>query len=407
MNDLHAIVRAAEEYARRGWSVIPVRADKKPAIRSWKHLQSNAPKPEEVSAWFGRVKGCAGVGIVLGAVSGHLWVRDFDDPDLYSRWRDLHPDLATTLPTVRTSRGLHVYGRWQGVPSLKCDGGELRSEGNYVVAPPSAHVSGTVYQWVVPLSSGEVPLCDPFAVGLAASQSLGARACATERTEKTERTEDTEKPERTEDTEATEDPEVIWGDAERRSTIESVIARTIPSGLGRRNEHIFRLARSLKAIEGLAAVSGPRVRLLRPIVKEWHRRAQSQILTKDLATTWGDFCHAWERVRFAVGADILGAAIADAESADPPTWAAEYSPACQLLASICRELQRRAGGAPFFLSAATAGRAVGVDKGTANRWLTAFMGDGAIVLVSKGSAQSGRASRYRYVASDLCLPSGK
>lgn len=407
MNELHAIVKAAVEYARRGWSVIPVRADKKPAIRSWKHLQTTAAKPEEVPGWFARVNGCAGVGIVLGAVSGHLWVRDFDDPDLYARWREQRPDLAATLPTVKTSRGLHIYGRWKGVPSCKCEGGELRSDANYVVAPPSAHVSGTVYQWVVALPAGEVPECDPFAAGLAVSQSARAGSRATERTERTERIEDTETPETTEDTEVTEDPEAIWGDFERRAKIESAINRTLPKGPGRRNEHVFRFARALKAIDALAEMSGPRMRLLRPIVKEWHRRAHAQILTKDLATTWGDFCHGWERVRFAEGADVLGAALAEAESTPPPTWAADYSPACQLLASLCRELQRRARDAPFFLSAATAGIAVGVDKGTASRWFKAFIGDGALELISLGSAQSGRASRYRYVAKDLYLPTGK
>lgn len=189
-----------------------------------------------------------------------------------------------------------------------------------------------------------------------------------------------------------------WDD-EQRTRIEDAIVRTIPTGNGGRNNGVFRLARALKAIPGVAESPAKR---LRPIIVEWHQRALPVIGTKDLATTLGDFAHAWNRVRIAEGQGALPLALEAAEQAPPPQWAADYSPPCKLLASLCRELQRRAGAEPFYLSCASAVKCVGVDKGTAHRWLAAFVDvDGAMIVVAKGSPKAQRATRYRYGASDL------
>src|SRR6185295_16956899 len=246
------IIVAAVEYAARGWSVIPVKGDKRPAVGAWRSAQTIAAKAGEVPDWFERVKSAAGVGIVLGAVSGGLWVRDFDDAGAYTRWAAEHPEMAMSLPTVRTRRGWHVYGRWKGIRTATMTDGELRGEGAYIVAPPTRADTGTVYAWVVPLPTGDVPEVDPAAAGLA--QGRKGKGCATERTERTERTETPERTERTEDTEDTEDTEAIgerWP-AETERLILDVVTRTLPPGIGRRNLHLFKLARALKAIPALA-----------------------------------------------------------------------------------------------------------------------------------------------------------
>ena len=48
----------------------------------------------------------------------------------------------------------------------------------------------------------------------------------------------------------------------------------------------------------------------------------------------------------------------------------------QLLVGICRELQRRAGDAPFFLGCRTAAELLGVEHNTAARWLPGAAGNG-------------------------------
>lgn len=399
-----AVIAAATEYAARGWSVLPMKADKHPAVTTWKARQEIAAKPADVASWFTRAK-AHGVGIVLGAVSGHLWVRDFDDGNAYRRWAASHPELAATLPTVTTSRGFHVYGCWKGIKTVTMPDGELRSNGVYVVAPPTRHASGVFYEWLVPVPAAGVPEVDPVAAGLTGGGSEPA-ASATERTERTEAAESTERSEQSEVTEDTESTEAMSARLrnENRAAIESAIARTLPPAHGKRNAHVFRLARALKAIPALFAVPSHRTVVLRPIVKEWHERALVNILTKDWGTTWGDFGHAWAKVRTPEGADVLGGLLATARQATAPQWAADYSHSAKLLACLCRELQRYtdpSGKAPFFLSCVKTGECVGADKGTAWRWMTAFQTDGALVVSTLG--KPGRATRWRYVARDLQL----
>jgi len=395
------IIAAAVAYARRGFSVLPLKLDKRPAVLAWKQRQTLAATPEQAAEWFGRVSNVAAVGIILGAVSGDIYVRDFDDPAVYEAWRAAHPDLAASLPTVKTARGFHVWARWKGLQTAEMPGGELRAEGAYVVAPPSPHASGAFYAWIVPLPEGALPEVDPFAAGLAVEEAPARKPRATERTEKTERTESTKTPETTDETEDNGDTQAIWGGADLRLRILDAITRTLPAEFCRRNYHVFKLARALRGFPEFAEIAAANIKRLRPIVKEWHRRALPHIITKDFGITWGDFVHAWPQVKFPEGSDTVGDALAAAEAADPPGWTEDYCPECRLLASLCRELQRRAGDAPFFLSADTAGRAVGKDKTTAARWFKAFIADGALVVVTPGTKENRRATRYQYVAKDL------
>ena len=78
----------------------------------------------------------------------------------------------------------------------------------------------------------------------------------------------------------------------------------------------------------------------------------------------------------------------------PPEALGYEQEGIRLLASLCRELQRGAGGEPFYLDCRTAGRLVGVDHVTANRWLFLLCSDGLLVVVEPG--QRNRATSYRY-----------
>lgn len=400
------VIDAAEDYARRGWSVVPLKEKKLPAVR-WQGFQTRTTSPQDVRAWFTRIRSAVGVGIVLGPVSGHLWVRDFDDEGVYERWQAAQPDWAARLPTVRTARGYHVYGRWKDVRTRNVQGGELRAKGAYVVAPPTMHESGVQYQWVVPLPEGDVPEADPVALGMVGAEAPG---CETERTDRAERTERTEaeRTERAERTEGTErlrsrETDAIWGDAKKREQIENAISRTLPTQPGGRNRQVFRLARALKAIPELALIPSECVRELKPIVKAWFDRALPNMTTKDFGTTWGDFGQCWGRVRTAEGERVVEDAMTAAEASPPPPGTEDYAPQHRLLASLCRELQRRTGAGPFFLSCRTAGGCIGVEHATANRWLSALHADGILIEVKKGGAER-RATRWRYVAPDLQAP---
>ena len=67
------------------------------------------------------------------------------------------------------------------------------------------------------------------------------------------------------------------------------------------------------------------------------------------------------------------------------------------LTALCRELQRAAGAGPFYLSCHTAGRLLGADPKSANRWLFFLEDEGILQTVEKGSNRTQRATRYRYL----------
>ena len=142
------LLEAALEYAARGWSIIPT-AGKQPT-GSWKTFQTSPPDEPTLRRMFAR-KGITGLAIIMGSASGGLACRDYDDAGAYRRWADDHPDLASTLPTVKTSRGFHVY--FAGPDGFQDLGdGEYRADsGHYCLLPPSAHPDGPTYTWLVPL----------------------------------------------------------------------------------------------------------------------------------------------------------------------------------------------------------------------------------------------------------------
>lgn len=154
-----------------GWSVIPVHRPlvgggcacgkaqcdapgKHPAI-SWKRYQTETPRLEEVQQWFAHHP--CNLGVVTGPVSG-LLVVDADgaqgEATPAALARAGYP-LPEGGPRVRTGGGgQHIYLRYpnrrvQGTVRL-LPGVDLRSDGNFVVVPPSLHASGRLYEWITP-----------------------------------------------------------------------------------------------------------------------------------------------------------------------------------------------------------------------------------------------------------------
>ena len=392
---------AALEYRRLGWSIIPMRlAEKKPAVR-WKRYQSASAGESTVRRWFcpGSTHGIA---VVFGQASGGLASRDFDSMTAYEDWKTSQPDLAASLPTVETRRGRHVYcrtepdhvreirarlGKPDGTGAINCLDGELRAGvGCYSVVPPSKHPSGAAYRWLNPLV--ELPTLNLVESGF---------IILTGDTEKTEEYRGTQR-----NTEAIEgvsecvcerggSREVPWNEE-----IEQAIIETLPTRRGMRNNNVFELARTLKAIPQLA--DAPRT-ALRPYVQFWHQLALPVIGTKPFEETWIDFLKGWPRVKFPKGSDPMAEALANAVAAKLPEAAVVYEQEqLRLLVSLCRELQRVSGDSPFFLSCRVAERLLGVHFKTANRWLFLLVQENVLELVTQGDASSMLASRYRYTA---------
>lgn len=163
MSNTHLLTQI-NQYREHGLSVIPCnisyngaaeKFDKKPII-TWKPYQKKHASDTEIAQWF-QLPHVNGVGIVTGKISGIL-VLDVDDLEAI---KDLEIPITPTVRTV--SGGRHYYFKFPADFKPKnfqrlLPGIDIRGEGGFVVAPPSAVNTQEGYAWERDLSS--TPLAD-------------------------------------------------------------------------------------------------------------------------------------------------------------------------------------------------------------------------------------------------------
>jgi len=156
--------RAALEYLRRGWSVIPAVAKAKRPALPWKTYQSRLVSEETLRKWFDRSPDY-NVSIVTGALSG-LIVIDVDPRHggraSLKQLEQEHGSLPDTVESVTGGGGRHLYfahpgGEIHNRTNIK-PGIDLRGDGGCIVAPPSIHPSGKPYRWKKGHAPGEIAL---------------------------------------------------------------------------------------------------------------------------------------------------------------------------------------------------------------------------------------------------------
>ena len=146
------MIEFAKQYLNAGLSVLPAkRADKRPAVGSWKAYQNRRPTLTEADAWFSNAQD--GLCIIAGAVSGHLEMIDFDNGgELFDAWHQQIPaDLFNRLVIEQSpSGGWHVVYRCQSpvdgsmkLAERMTDGKvktliETRGEGGLFLCAPTA-----------------------------------------------------------------------------------------------------------------------------------------------------------------------------------------------------------------------------------------------------------------------------
>jgi hypothetical protein len=146
-------MKAALDYGRLGWPVIPVESRGKRPLIPWQVYQHRLSDPTEVAEWFRRWPD-ANIAIVTGVVSG-LVVLDLDprhgaDASLQELQRE-HGPIPETVVALTGGGGRHLYFAHPGETLRNrvglAAGVDLRGDGGYVVAPPSVHASGEPYRW--------------------------------------------------------------------------------------------------------------------------------------------------------------------------------------------------------------------------------------------------------------------
>ena len=153
------ILQTALAYADRGFSVIPIRPDKKPFIK-WESYQTTKASPEEIKSWFTKWPG-AMIGICTGEISG-LLVVDCDNDGAYQKIQDLLPDSFVTC-IAKTPRGYHIYliypkGEQISNAAGIMPGVDVRGQGGYIIAPGSVNTEGKAYTWLEGLGIDDVAL---------------------------------------------------------------------------------------------------------------------------------------------------------------------------------------------------------------------------------------------------------
>lgn len=184
-------LEAALLYASRGWQVFPVgsgKSKKEPFTKNGLHDATT--DPAVIRAWWKKWP-AANVGIRTGAAS-RLAVLDLDAKDipLEVLMAECERLAGSMFPRTAMSKtgggGMHLLFELQEGQTVQnttgsiCKNVDTRGEGGYIVAPPSLHWTGNLYQWVeedgeTGLESEVAPVSADWLVRLMKSTGTTAR----------------------------------------------------------------------------------------------------------------------------------------------------------------------------------------------------------------------------------------
>lgn len=155
--ELSELGQAAVWYCEHGFGIIPLRPRGKVPIT--KHGLNDWTDDPDSARKLWAAHPTYNIGIVCGTPSGGLLVLDFDTDDdgekdgfrTLNDWEKLHGELPETVTSITGGGGMHYLYRTDRTnikPSVNHDlGVDVRSDGSYIVAPPSIHDSGRRYEW--------------------------------------------------------------------------------------------------------------------------------------------------------------------------------------------------------------------------------------------------------------------
>lgn len=174
------LVRAALDYARRGWPVLPVEVGgKRPLARLAPHGLKNATvEADTIRAWW-RAEPEANIGLRTGVAFDVLDV-DKDGWGPLARLVEEHGCLPLGPVVLTPGGGAHYLYQVSGHGNRAkfISGCDWRGRDGYIVGAGSVHPNGGLYEWAIPPDEAElVPapawLVDRLTRQLAAPAQLG------------------------------------------------------------------------------------------------------------------------------------------------------------------------------------------------------------------------------------------
>lgn len=374
------------------WSIIPIRNDElghKRAACKWEQYQTRRPSADEIKHLFCR-RDLTGLAVILGAVSGGMYGRDFDVLESYHRWAAQYPGLARMLPTVATARGRHVYAYHAGeVTTIGFEDGELRGAKHYIVLPPSLHPTGKRYAWVVlPRRPCPEVTIAPDAAGL-------SRSWLSDDTPREQRDRESENPRVGE----SESRRARGGGGGTSLTLVDVIQESLPKNFHQNHDRLFNLARGVRALEKTEGRVWNLRELEERVFAPWYEQNRHLNPEQTRAQYLSEFLMGYDLVRHPLGEGMLEATWAQSATCELPAVARKFaSPHLRRVVAWCLLLQRAAGNEPFFLSVRSVQGKLGLGKPQrASAILRRLVDAGILTEVEKGGPSTNRATRFRYL----------
>jgi hypothetical protein len=141
------------------------------------------------------------------------------------------------------------------------------------------------------------------------------------------------------------------------------------------------------------------LKFLRQAVNQWAEMASPFLRPEQTRDEYFiEFLELWDYAVLPFGDAILIEAFEAAQRAGTldPAFKIFEDEQMRLLCAFCRELQRRVGDRPFFLSCRTVQKLLGLGSyDTAARWLRGLVRVGILYRVKQGGLK--QATRYRYL----------
>lgn len=200
-SETNAMLAAALDYAKRGFAVLPLKHPSVPGQRKpGKEPHTNHGSKDattdaaQIRSWWKQWP-TANIGIACGAPSGGLLALDLDahggpdGTDTLREWESKNGELPETLQALTGGGGVHLFYRtdktFKNVACSDTLGVDIRSQGAYIVAPPSVHVSGGRYEWEIEHHLDDMPIAEATPEVLAFAQFVVDTYDATHPTGKT------------------------------------------------------------------------------------------------------------------------------------------------------------------------------------------------------------------------------
>lgn len=154
MSGLTQIQKEAYFLYDAGFNVIPQPIGKKGGY-AWRNAQfSRLNRDNETHGIKSLFAGQCNLAVMCGKTSGNLFVIDCESRGAFLYHAGKLRERNIPLWAVKTARGGHIYlqatdGEVQNINSGILHEAEVKGCNGYVMAPPSIHPTGAVYQWII------------------------------------------------------------------------------------------------------------------------------------------------------------------------------------------------------------------------------------------------------------------